>query len=209
MSTDAGAFQCATLSISPLVCTDGGGECSTNIGITLIPEGFYDIGLNRLNMKDTVKVYLIDIASPYTKIDSAKAVIDSVTFTGNFAFKNVTTGTYYVIVNHRNSIETWSKIGGESILGGNIFNYNFTNAQNKAYGNNMKLNSTKWCIYSGDVNQDGLVDLTDLGLTDAANLLFLSGYVNTDVNGDGIVDLSDLNIVDVNNLGFVSKITPP
>lgn len=192
VATDAGTFQCATLSISPLACTDGGGECSTNMGVTVIPEGFYDSGLNRLNMKDTVKVYLRNISSPYTKIDSAKAVIDSLTFTGNFTFKKATTGTYYIVVNHRNSIETWSKSGGESILGGNIFNYNFTDAQNKAYGNNMIQKGTKWCIFSGDINQDGAIDALDRSIawTDRN----LTGYVVADVNGDGIVDALDRSI---------------
>ena len=72
----------------------------------------------------------------------------------------------------------------------------------------MKLKGTKWTIFSGDVNQDGIVDLSDIALTDIDNLNFVSGYAVTDVNGDNIVDLSDISIVDINNLNFVSKVTP-
>ena len=159
VSTDAGTFQCATLSIAPLVCTDGGGECPlpTNLVITVIPEGFYDTGLNRLNMKDTVRAYLRSIDPPYAKVDSAKAVIDSTTFTGNFAFWNVTNGTYYLALNHRNSIETWYFTPGTIVKGGS-YGADFTTAQSNAYGNNMKLRGTKWCFYSGDVNQDECYD---------------------------------------------------
>ena len=207
---DVGSVQCFSLFVTQVSCVDGGGECllPTNVGITVIPEGFYDAGMNKLSMKDTVRAYLRNISSPYAKVDSAKAVIDSLTFTGNFSFLNVATGTYYLALNHRNSIETWSKPGGESIVKGSPFSYDFTTAQNKAYGNNMKLKGTKWCIYSGDVNQDGLVDLSDLSLVDTDNLNFQTGYRVTDLNGDLLIDLSDLQIVDTNNLNFVSKVTP-
>lgn len=80
-------------------------------------------------------------------------------------------------------------------------------AQNKAYGNNLKLKGTKWCIYSGDVNQDGIVDIGDLVLVDNDNYNFVTGYTNTDINGDGIVDVTDLVTADYNNLNFVSKVT--
>ena len=49
---------------------------------------------------------------------------------------------------------------GVQFTAGNLF-YDFTTAQNKAYGNNLKLVNGKWCIYSGDVNQDGFIDIND------------------------------------------------
>ena len=210
VSSDVGTFQCATLSIAPLVCTDGGGECPlpTNLVITVIPEGFYDTGLNRLNMKDTVRAYLRSIDPPYAKVDSAKAVIDSTTFTGNFAFWNVTNGTYYLALNHRNSIETWYFTPGTIVKGGS-YGADFTTAQSNAYGSNMIQKGTKWCIYSGDVNQDGLVDGTDLAGVDNDNTNFASGYVATDLTGDNSVDGSDLALVDNNSTAFVTKIVPP
>ena len=182
----------------------------TSIGIMVIPEGFYNVSLNRLNMKDTVRAYLKadDGSGFYVSIDSAKAVIDSITFNGDFKFVNAPSGTYYLVLKHRNSIETWSKPGGEAIIKGSTINYDFTNAQNKAYGNNMVQKGTKWCVYGGDVNQDGVVDLSDLSLVDTDNLNFQTGYRATDINGDLLIDLSDLQIVDINNLRFVSKVTP-
>ena len=72
----------------------------------------------------------------------------------------------------------------------------------------MKLKGSMWCVFSGDVNQDGVVDLTDVSLTDTDSLNFVIGYKATDVNGDNIVDISDVLIVDINNLNFVSEIRP-
>ena len=179
----------------------------TTLGLKVIPEGFYNVGLNRLNMKDTVRAYLRSIAPPYAKVDSAKAVIDSITFSGDFKFVCAPSGTYYLSINHRNSIETWAS-GTGTIVKGGTYPVDFTTAQINAYGNNMKLRGTKWCFYSGDVNQDGVVDLSDISLVDNDNLLFKTGYIRTDVNGDRLADLDDLNIVDVNNLNFVVKVTP-
>lgn len=181
----------------------------TTLGITLIPEGFFNVLLNKLNMKDTVRAYLRSTVSPYPKIDSAKALLDDLTFTGYFYFANAPSGTYWLSMHHRNTIESWGGGTGTITRGGTILGINYTGAQQTIFGSNQKLKGTKWCFYSGDVNQDGLVDLTDLGQTDAANLSFKTGYVSWDVNGDSIVDIDDVNIVDINNLGFVSKITPP
>lgn len=180
------------------------------LGIKVIPEGFYDDGLNRLNMKDTVKAYLKadDGNGFYLSIDSANAVIDSITFTGNFKFINAPSGTYYIVIRHRNSIETWSKVNGEALVKGSISAYDFTDAQNKAFGNNMILKGTKWCIYSGDVNQDGVVDLGDLISIDNDAYNFATGYLTTDLNGDSNVDLFDMIICDNNSYNFVGAITP-
>ncbi|MBK8984019.1 MAG: hypothetical protein IPM38_17300 [Ignavibacteria bacterium] len=116
-------------------------------------------------------------------------------------------GNYYIAVTHRNSIETWSKLP-QSFASGNTVQYDFTNSITKSYGDNLVLKSGKYCIYSGDVNQDGTVDLSDLSLIDNDANNFESGYVKTDVNGDGIVDLTYAAITDNNAFNFVSRSTP-
>lgn len=176
--------------------------------IKALMEGFYNNVANRLNMRDTMRIYFRNISSPYAVVDSAKSVIDSNTFTGNFFFNNAATGTYYLQLKHRNSLETWSKSGGVSYTMGTTLSYDFTTAAAQAYGSNMVQKGSKFCVYSGDVDQEGNIDVTDL-LTvynDVNNIA--SGYVRTDVNGDSIVDVADLLITYNNvNLG-ISKITP-
>ena len=65
-----------------------------------------------------------------------------------------------------------------------------------------------YAIYSGDINQDGSIDGSDLSLIDNAAFEFVSGYVNQDCNGDEIVDGSDALIASNNAESFITKITP-
>ena len=161
-------------------------------------------------MRDTVRAYLHSNISPYNVLDSAISVIDSVTFTGAFTF-NQPSGTYYIVVKHRNSLETWSKLGGEPFVAASVMNYDFTDASSKAFMNNMiqiDASPLTFGIYSGDVNQDGIVDGTDLFSTSNDVGSFASGYISTDVTGNGIAELSDLVIVYNNTSAFVGVQKP-
>jgi hypothetical protein len=183
----------------------------STINIKVIPQGFYNTSTEKLNIKDTVKAYLHNNSSPYNVVDSAIGVIDSVTFTGSFNFFNASNGTYYIVIKHRNTIETWSKSGGETFVAGTIMNYDFTNAANKAFGDNMKqvdFSPVRFGIYSGDVNQDGVIDGSDGSLIDNDAFNFVFGYVVSDLTGDNVTDGSDAAIADNNAFNFVQKITP-
>lgn len=184
---------------------------STSIVIKVIPQGFYNTGSKKLNMRDTVKAYLHSNVSPFNVTDSSVSLLDSVSFTCTFKFLNTLTGTYYIVIKHRNSIETWSRSGGESIVSGTSSNYDFTDMISKAFGNNMKLADSapvRFAIFSGDVNQDGFIDLTDVILVYNEASLFLSGYRNTDTNGDNLTDLTDMLLAYNNSNNFVSMINP-
>ena len=63
-------------------------------------------------------------------------------------------------------------------------------------------------IYSGDVNQDGSVDLADVTSVYNNSISFLTGYVVTDLNGDNTVDLVDVTLVYNNSVSFVEKVRP-
>ena len=67
---------------------------------------------------------------------------------------------------------------------------------------------TKWCIFGGDVNQDGVVEAADLNLVFTDNVNGLSGYIDTDLNGDNFIEIEDLNIVFTNNVLGVLRKTP-
>jgi len=171
-------------------------------------QGFYNESTNRLNIKDTVRTYLRSTISPYTLIDSGKAVIDSLTFKGLAFFNNASNGIYYLVVKHRNALETWSSNGGITMARGSIVTYDFTNDSSKAYGNNLIRKGSIYCIYSGDVTQDGTIDGSDNSIVDNSARLSLTGYNVSDLNGDGIVDGSDLLIVDNNSASYVTLIRP-
>lgn len=171
-------------------------------------QGFYNPGSNNMT-SDTARVYLRNASSPYSIIDSSKGILSS-SGTGIFQFSAASNGVnYYLAVEHRNSIETWSS-SAHSFSGGSM-NYDFAIAMTQAYGNNMKLVDTsplQFAFYNGDVNQDDLVELTDILTVFNATSVFLSGYVATDVTGDNFVDISDLTITYNNSSNFVGVIRP-
>ena len=182
-----------------------------NLKVKIIPEGFYYSATGRLNIKDAVKVILRNNYPPFNVVDSASAMIDSNTYSGNFIFNNAVSGYYYIQAVHRNSITTWSKSGGELIEREIPKTYDFTTGQTKSFGSNsVQVNNSpvRYAIYSGDINQDGMADLSDevSVFNDAGN--FTVGYVNTDVTGNNTVDLNDLTITYNNAANFVLAITP-
>lgn len=75
----------------------------------------------------------------------------------------------------------------------------------------MKLidaSPVRFGIYSGDVNQDWVIDGTDAGLIDNDAFNFISGFVVTDLTGDYAVDASDAAIADNNAFAFIGVIVP-
>lgn len=170
-----------------------------SLTLTALIDGFYNTLTGPYKMvPDTVKIYLRNTSSPYTIIDSAIGVLDTAGIC-TFKLTNPVIGTaYYIQVNHRNSIETWSKSGGEN-FNTYAFGYNLTSAQSQAYNGNMKLKNSKWCIYGGEIaNNDQYIDGDDV--TAAYNAQGASGYVIQDVTGDDYVDGDDVTLT-YNNQG--------
>lgn len=178
---------------------------SVQINIEILFEGLYYPAFNQLIRKDSVLVYLRQSSSPFSIQDSAKTTIDSNLFTGFLKFYFTPTGTYYLTIKHFNSIETWSKSGGEYIVNdGLVFNYDFTSSNTQAYGNNLKLKGSKYCLYSGDINQDGFITLFDVIPIYNNSSNFVTGnYLTTDLTGDGIVDLADVTLCYNNSINFI------
>ena len=179
------------------------------LNLTMFIEGFYNSGTDT-QVSDTIKVYLRNSVSPFAKVDTAINVVSS-NGTASLLFGNAPTGQYYIVTTHRNSLETWSKSGGEILTRAATANYDFSNASSQAFGNNMKpidASPERFAVFSGDVNQDGFINLTDVvGIyNDAGN--FVTGYKVTDVNGDSITDLSDIIIANNNSVGFVTLVRP-
>lgn len=171
---------------------------------TLI-EGFYD-SVNNILVKDTVRVDLRSSSSPYAIVDSAKCLTDSAG-NGNYSFSSALNNTgYYVVVKHRNTIETWSSVPVS--FTDFLADYDFTNSVSKAYGNNLVQKGSKFCIYSGDPNHDNSVDGGDLSLVENDIHNSVTGYVSTDLDGDGSVDSGDLSIVENNVFKSVASVRP-
>ncbi len=116
-------------------------------------------------------------------------------------------GDFYITIKHRNSITT-TTANPVSFAENDIF-YDFTSSASQAFGDNLLLMiDGEYAIFSGDVNQDGIVDTGDITPVDNDSAGFLSGYIVSDANGDGIVDTADMTIVDNNAAGYVGSVTP-
>lgn len=176
---------------------------SAVLDLTVSIEGFWN-GI--YNIRDTVNLYIRNSSFPFNAVDSAKAFTDT---SGNAIvnFIHAVTGSYYLQIRHRNSTETWSSVP-LNFTNGNTTLLNLTSSQSNAYGNNLIYKSGKWCIYSGDVNQDGTTDASDISSVENDASSGTSGYVKTDVTGDNFVDGSDLSLTDNNAFSGVGSVTP-
>ena len=166
-------------------------------------EGFY----NGSTMKpDTVTVELHNSSAPYSLVDQAKILLNS-SGLGSGKFYNAENGVpYYLVLKHRNAVETWSAF--PQTFTSNSLVYDFTTSSNQAFGNNLKLIGTKWCVFGGDVNQDGFVETIDVNSVFTDNINGAAGYISTDLNGDLITEIEDLNIVFTNSVLGVERKPP-
>jgi hypothetical protein len=177
------------------------------VNINCAVEGFLNTGTGKHSLRDTLTAELRNSTSPYAITSTTKSIIDSVTFLGAFNFPHVNPGNYYLSIHGRNSLETWSS-NSISISNGTGVSYDFTSSSMQTFGGNIIYKGTKYCIFSGDVNNDGSINLDDENLISDDYSNFVTGYVNTDVNGDFIVNLTDLSIAYNNSNNFVSVIHP-
>jgi hypothetical protein len=187
-------------------CNTGGSYAFLkNLHLKFFIEGLYNQNINGLNTKDTVKVYLQNALSPYNRLDSAKNIVN-INGNGDFNFANALNNkNYYIVVKGRNILETWSKINGEVFVN-NELSYDLAVSNSQAYGYNEKQIDpipVTYGIYSGDVDQDGIIDASDLSIIDNNAFNFVSGYVPSDLNGNNFVDGSDYLIADNNAFNFI------
>lgn len=175
------------------------GACKT-LNLTALIQGLWN---GSTNISDTLKVQIRKSTSPYEVVETLYGVNDASGFV-SFDVGGVQNGIpYYIVVQNKNSVPTWSTLTGTTWTGSSL-SYNFTTAANKAYGDNQVPWNGKFCMYSGDITQDEIIDASDL--SEVENNQDLAGYTQQDVTGDDYVDAADVAIVE-NNQG-VSWIYP-
>ena len=161
---------------------------------------------------DTVKVFLYRTDYPNIAVDSSVGVVGSNAVIDNLFFnKAYVDADYYRVVRHRNALETWSNIG-VTYTRGSASHHNFIQPDGQAYGNNQAIISLSPLyrgVYSGDCNQDDIIDLDDAAIVDNASFTFQSGYIVSDLNGDFFADITDYTIIDNNFFNFVTLSAPP
>lgn len=177
--------------------------CSAiNFYISATTDGYYNDVTGSVPFYYSYNVILAEQNPPYNHLDTAVFYPDPELLMNEIVFKNAPDGDYYFILKHYNALETWSA-NPVTISGGTINSYDFTSSDAQAYGNNLKLKGTKWCLISGDVDQDGIIDATDLSQVENEVSISVPGYSVTDLNGDFFTDASDISIVE-NNIGAIA-----
>jgi len=182
---------------------------SSDIGLYLryAIEGFYDDVNDVHNILDVVYVYLADPNPPHNYVDTSVMYLENNLLLNEAAFYNAPAGSYYVVIKHRNALQTWS--ASPVSIDDNPGFYDFTAASSNAFGDNTTLKGARWCLYSGDVNQDETIDGTDLQEIDNDAYYFVFGQLlNTDLNGDDFVDGGDFLLADNNAANFISVVRP-
>ena len=102
---------------------------------------------------------------------------------------------------HRSSSDT--VLGSPHINSNGIF-YDFSTDASKAYQNNqVNIGSGVYAIYSGDVDQDNSVDLSDLTDVESNSQLTSYGYFSCDLTGDNKCESTDYSLVENNYNGGV------
>jgi hypothetical protein len=160
---------------------------------------------NPSSIADSITIELHEAVSPYHLAFQTKQALpnDGALVLGGLGVVGL---SYYIVVKHRNSIETWS---ANPITFSSSTNYDFTTASSQAYGNNQhEVESGIFALYSGDINQDQAIDAFDYLLQDPDIILGAFGYMDTDLNGDGTVDAFDYILLDANLIAGISTLAP-
>ena len=200
------------------VSITGTAPVTKTLNLNLFIEGLYDgAGLMHpaknesgpqwgSSIADKITVELHSSSDYSTIIHSTGTINLNTDGTVTVSIPGTYSGSYYLTIKNRNSIETVSS--AVISFSGSSINYTF-DSPSKAYGANLGvMTDGRYVLYGGDVNQDGLVDGSDLSNIGNLNDVFSTGYLPEDVNGDGLVDGSDMNITSNNNDIFVSSKTP-
>jgi hypothetical protein len=180
--------------------------CESVVAIKMNIQGYYDADAHAMRAVmanqgvsgasatdvDDVTVELRDsITNALVVSTTARLKTDG---TATATFVTAPSGSFYIAVKHRNSLETWSATA--QTVGATPLTYDFTTAANKAYGNNMiQLESGVYGFYSGDLNQDGFIESGDYPSLYNDSDAGLEGYYSTDLNGDGFVESGDYPIL--------------
>jgi len=154
---------------------------------------------------DTIEIGIA--TPPHTVLSTIKTAL-SVSGNTNVTFPGlIYNQSYFLFIKHRNSLETWSATSFTA-TGTNVL-LDFTSSTASAFGNRLAdLGDGSFAIFSGDLNQDGMIDLTDLSLLENASANFGYGYFPEDVTGDWLTESADYSLLE-NNIVLSLSVARP
>jgi hypothetical protein len=211
--TTNNALGCDSFSVLTLQINN----CTNELNVKVFLEGLYQ-------EENLMKPYLynLELSDSSNACDSIEAYLWNVNHLNNespdFSAKTILktngmahfilppnlTGDHYIALKHRNSIEIWSAVP-VSFPTSNLYDFSlFSNTFTDGINSSQKLMSDgNYAMYTGDVNQDGTIDIFDQQNVDNAVMLFEFGYLINDCNADGVEDVFDIQIVENNTSLFL------
>ncbi|NBU71888.1 MAG: hypothetical protein EBS53_10655 [Bacteroidetes bacterium] len=198
--------------------------CTINIGVKVFIQGYYDTLLNEMKpllynlgrsidsiATDTITLSLWSPVALSAPVFSQKAILNKYGIASINIPDSFSNNAYFVSVNHRNSFEIWSAlpvVWTDSII------YDFSDNLSRTYSNGFHnpvkvLESGVFGMYSGDVNQDDVIDALDLNLSWISS--FNSPGVDywiSDLNADGFPDAQDIDVLWLNSFGSFAVARP-
>ena len=178
-------------------------DCNINLNLTIFIQGYYQ-GLSVMNsplnspvISDTIVIKLASSVFPYSIqfIDTTFISVEGEVVT---EFPNsILNSQYYIVVEHRNSLQTWS--ASPVLFDQTSISYDFTDAANKAFGNNLCSNGDgTFSIFSGDLNKNGQINNEDLLIMENAFVDFVENYHLYDISGDNNIESYDYSLLENN-----------
>ena len=147
---------------------------------------------------DTVVLQLAGSSSPHSILYSDTTILQT---SGDAQFNfplGVAGNDYYLVLKHRNSLEVWS---ANPVTLSNGFSYDFSASLAQSYSANQTLvGPGVYALHSGDLNQDGFVDSTDISIMENNIQMSIFGYYSSDLTGDWFTEASDFSLLE-NNFG--------
>jgi hypothetical protein len=186
------------------------------VNLKLFIQGFY-IGAGQMNSvllnsgvgsssteSDTIIIELREPVNGDPVISPVRALLNT---DGTVSFQTpALTGSYYIVVKHRSAMETWS---ANPVAWSGVVNYDFSTSAGQAYGDNMiHMGGGVYAIWSGDLNQDGMIESSDYLKMENDIVQILFGYYDSDLTGDGVVESSDYLMMDANVLTIIFGAKP-
>jgi len=151
--------------------------------------------VNTDTIADTVTISLANKNAPYNILYSYKSLYTTYGVATAYFAQPILGQDYYIVVNHRNTLETWSSTAFGFNDPDTLFN--FSDSLGKAFGNNMvELDSGVYAFHSGDVDQNDVIDETDFNLIQNKITTFGFGYLPEDLTGDWYIESSDYALIE-------------
>jgi hypothetical protein len=154
----------------------------------------------------TVELHSAVPGSYATIVYSAIDVPLSTTGTATLTVPGTFSGSYFVTIKHRNSLGTTT--ASPVSFAASVVSQSYGLPANVFGGNLVQMIDLSYTIYGGDVNQDGIIDSSDMAPVENSAALAKTGYLTEDVNGDGLIDSSDMAIIE-NNAALAVGIKTP